>query len=403
MKTLWHNVRIWWQPPRSVRDRPAHRQVSFLELFYDLVYVVLVSELTHGLAEHVSLLGVAQFAFLFVIVWWAWLNGTMYHELHGNDDIRSRVFTFLQMFCVAAMAIFAHAAFGSTATGFALSYAAFQLILLYLWSRTGVYDPAHRAPSRPYVVAFCITTLLFAASALIASAARFYLWYVAIGVSIMLPLISLLLGRNDPARRAQSALTFTPTSAVVERLDLLTIIVLGEVIVAVVHGVAGHQQLSVEVGLIGLLGMVIAIGLWWLYFDFVSLRLPRPGIRWMLLWMYTHLPITAGIAVAGAAVLNVIEGADTFVAAEVRWLLVGAITTVLLGLVILIQTLRSAPHFRPAYRKGQAAMLAAALLILALGFSSLQMRLLLAAIIVLMLTPIYFGLLFWVRAMQQQQ
>jgi low temperature requirement protein LtrA len=121
-----------------------------LELFYDLVYVVIISELAHALSDHVDLSSIGNFAFLFVIVWRPWLNGTMYHDLHGQNDIRTRVFTFLQMSTVAAMAMFAHDAMGKGSAGFALSYASFQGILTYLWRRTGVHDPNHRPLSRPF-------------------------------------------------------------------------------------------------------------------------------------------------------------------------------------------------------------------------------------------------------------
>lgn len=62
-------------------------------------------------------------------MWVAWGNGTMYHDLHGNNDIRTWLFTFLQMFTVAAMSVFAHSALAQGAVGFALSFAAYQLIL----------------------------------------------------------------------------------------------------------------------------------------------------------------------------------------------------------------------------------------------------------------------------------
>ena len=107
MTLIRRNFRRWWQVPRNILDRPEHRQVTFLELFYDLVYVALIAELTHALATDVNNQSLLRFAFLFVIVWWAWLNGTVYHDIHGNNDIRTRVFTFLQMGTVAAMAIFA--------------------------------------------------------------------------------------------------------------------------------------------------------------------------------------------------------------------------------------------------------------------------------------------------------
>ena len=156
--------RRWWKPPRSTRDRPGERRVTFLELFYDLVYVVIIAELSHSLSEEISLAGIGTFVFLFIVVWWAWFNGAMYHDLHGNNDIRTRVFTFLQMFTVAAMAVYAHNAIGTGSAGFAIAYAAFHLILTWLWWRTGVHDPNHRPVSQPYSMTFLITSLLFIGS-----------------------------------------------------------------------------------------------------------------------------------------------------------------------------------------------------------------------------------------------
>jgi len=86
--------RRWWQPPRPASEHPEERRITFLELFYDLVYVVIIAELSHALAGNISLAGIGVFVFLFVIVWWAWFNGAIYHDLHGNNDIRTRVFTF---------------------------------------------------------------------------------------------------------------------------------------------------------------------------------------------------------------------------------------------------------------------------------------------------------------------
>ena len=126
MTSLRRNFRRWWQPPKNIRDREGERRVTFLELFYDLVYVVLISQLSHSLAEHIDWAGVGGYLFLFVTVWIAWVNGTMYHDLHSNNDIRTRIFTFLQMFTVAGMAVFAHHALGEGSVGFALSFAAYQ-------------------------------------------------------------------------------------------------------------------------------------------------------------------------------------------------------------------------------------------------------------------------------------
>jgi low temperature requirement protein LtrA len=200
--TTLKNFRIWWQPPAKISDREEERQVTFLELFYDLVYVILIAELAHTLSEHISLAGAAGFAFMFIIVWLAWLNGTMYHDLHGNNDVRTRVFTFLQMFTVAAMAVFAHSALGEGSVGFALSFAAYQLILTYLWWRTGVHDPDHRPLSQPYSITFLISTLLFIASVFVPVPWRFYMWGAALLLSLLIPLYSFVQGRNNPQIQA---------------------------------------------------------------------------------------------------------------------------------------------------------------------------------------------------------
>jgi low temperature requirement protein LtrA len=83
------------------------------------------------------------------------------------------------MFTVAAMAIFAHNALGEGSAGFALSFAAYQLILTYLWWRTGVHDPDHRPLSQPYALAFLCSTLLFVLSVFLPAPWRFGLWALA--------------------------------------------------------------------------------------------------------------------------------------------------------------------------------------------------------------------------------
>jgi len=398
MSIFIHNFRRWWQPPRNLHDRPEHRQVTFLELFYDLVYVVLIAELTHALASHVDLEHLRNFAFLFIIVWWAWLNGTIYHELHGNNDIRTRVFTFLQMFTVAGMAVFAHDALGETSVGFALSFTAFQLILTYMWWRTGVHDPNHRPLSRPYVIAFLINTLLFFASVFVDTPDRFYLWGIATLISIILPVImNLMVGRDDPNIQAQIELSTASTPSLVERFGLFNIIVLGEVLVAVVQGVAGHHDLTLEIGVIGALGMLIAIGLWWVYFDFVSHRLVRKSVILAGLWMYMHLLVTAGIATIGAAVLNVIKHANTQLPTDVRWLLVVSIAIVLIGISIIMYTLQPRTPFESADRKGQIVMMLSSIAIILLGFTTLETIPLLGLVIVFMLAPVLFGLTMWIN------
>ena len=88
--------RWFWRPPRA-HGEVADRQVSVLELFYDLVYVAVIGQVAHHLATHVSVGGLACFAVVFALIWIAWINGSLYLELHGRQDVRTRSLVSVQM------------------------------------------------------------------------------------------------------------------------------------------------------------------------------------------------------------------------------------------------------------------------------------------------------------------
>ncbi|WP_420640705.1 low temperature requirement protein A [Candidatus Leptofilum sp.] len=403
MNTIRQNFRQWWQPPRRLADREEDRSVTFLELFYDLVYVVIVAELAHALAGDISWAGVGRFAFLFIVVWWAWWNGTSYHDLHGNNDIRTRVFTFLQMGTVAAMAVFAHNAMGEGSTGFALSYAAFQFILLYLWWRSGVHDPAHRPLSQPFVAGYLLTTLLFVGSVFFAEPVRFYLWGAALLLSLLLPATMFMVGRDDPEIQAQIDLSTAVSPSLVERFGLFTIIVLGEVIVGTVGGLAEHHHLDFQVGLTGALGMLIAVGLWWLYFDFISHHKPLPSRNMVFAWFYLHLPMTIGIVGVGAAVLNIVEHAGEHLPGEARWLLVGALALVLVTITLLMHTIQYPNENRRIYNAGGWSALISAVVIALLGITNLEIMPLLIIVILLLLAPVFYSFRVWIEMLGAEE
>jgi len=393
--------RRWWQPPRPASNRPEERRVTFLELFYDLVYVVIIAELSHTLAGNMNLAGIGTFVFLFIIIWWAWFNGAMYHDLHGNNDIRTRVFTFLQMLTVAAMAVFAHDAMGEGSAGFALSYAAFHLILTWLWWRTGVHDPNHRPLSQPYSSTFLITSVLFILSIFVPPPWRFMLWVIALLID--LALLSVLLTNSNTAIQEQTNRIVLISPSAVERFGTFTIIVLGEVIVGVVSGVAGGHQLSSFVGGTAVLGMMIAIGLWWIYFDFVSGRSPIPRTTNRLGWIYLHLPVSMGITAVGASILNVVEHAGEPLADEVRWLLVGSIACVLISTALIIKSLDLPENQRSLFWKSSRGMFIAGVLITLLGVPPIETIPLLLILIVLLLAPVFYGILVWIKVFDARE
>lgn len=399
MNIFKSRFRVWWQPPRRLGDRVEHRQVSFLELFYDLVYVALVAELSHSLSSHIGWEGVGGFVFLFVVVWWAWLNGSLYHDLHGNNDIRTRVFTFLQMLVVVSMSVFAHDALGETSIGFALSYAVFQLLQSYMWWRTGVYDEAHRPLTLPYVATYLLSTLLFIYSVFIPAPIRFYLWGVGILITLLAPLY-MRLRRVSPEVQAQIDLSTNASNSLVERFGLFTIIVLGEVIIGIVSGVSEHHDLTVQVAITATLGMLIAIGVWWIYFDLISQHRPLQNPTSVFVWLYLHLFLTMGITAVGASVLNAVKHAGEPLPTEVRWLLLSAIAITLVSTAFLTQTTQILPEHQRVHVVGRRGLFISALLIVVLGFIPLGTIPFLSVIVLVLLTPIYFGLRVWLESVE---
>lgn len=389
--------RIWWQKPRKYSDQEEERRVTFLELFYDLVYVVIIAELAHSLSTNISMAGFLQYAFIFLMVWWAWFNGVMYHDLHGNNDIKTRILTFLQMMAVGAMAVFAHHAFDSGSVGFALSYGTFLLIITYLWWRTGVHEREHRPLSTPYTLIYLLASLLTMGSALVEPPVRFYIWGFNLFIIILLPMILMIASQKNQAMKVQFDRSATISNSMVERFGLLTIIVLGEVIVGVVQGVASQHHFTLLSGIIGVLGMLVAIGIWWVYFDFISSHQPKKGILYEGGWAYLHLPLTICIAAAGAAFLNIINTPADEVNASAKILLSVSVAITLLSIAMIHKTIQIPEQYLKVHRIPGRIILLSALAALIPGFFQINTILFLLIIILIMLTPIFFGVRLWVK------
>src|SRR2546425_3493262 len=122
-----------WRPPRPHGDVIQDRRVSFLEVFYDLVYVGVIGQASHQLAEQISVQRVIEFAIIFGLIWFAWINGSLYVELHGGDDGRTRNIVFVQMGILALLAVFTAGAAGHHGAPFSIVYAAFLLFLTWLY------------------------------------------------------------------------------------------------------------------------------------------------------------------------------------------------------------------------------------------------------------------------------
>jgi low temperature requirement protein LtrA len=387
-----HFWRTFWQRPRTHGEPIHERKVSFIELFYDLVYVVLVSQAAHSLAHHVSWEAFGQFVVVFSLIWIAWFNGVQYHELHAREDGRSRVMLFLQMLLIAPLASFTGDAAGEDGAKFALTYALLTAVFVWLWwSVQRIDEPEYRRTTTTYLVTMVALGGAMAASAFVAESVRLEVWAALVVVWI---LGTLAMRRRSLESSVESS---TASEAIVERFGLFVIIVLGEVVVGVVNGLAETPD-NVEYIITALLGLLVGFGLWWMYFDFVGERSPaheRAYGRWTL----GHLPLKLSIAAIGGCMVNVLEHAtDDRVPATTAWVMATAFSITMLSLTVLYRSLQSAIDHPNLYRKLVAGTLVA--IPLALGIAAWQPSppVMLAAYSLLLLNLWWTSVATWLRS-----
>jgi low temperature requirement protein LtrA len=382
---------IFWQPPRAHGDVIEDRTVSFLELFYDLVYVVVIAQATHHLAEHVTWRGVAEFVVIFGMIWIAWLNGTLYHDLHGRDDGRSRVFIFVQMMLLALLAVFTGDAAGDDGRAFASVYTVFLAVITWLWYVVRRQDSEeYMSLTARYLTGMIASTVLIGVSAFLPDNARIVVWALFV---LLIVVSAIVIERTD--FEGLEARMQTPES-LVERFGLFTIIVLGEVIVGVVSGLSEVEPTFRSV-FTGIVGLMIGFGIWWTYFDFVGRRTPRES-GGAVAWMLGHLPVSMAIAASGAALISLIEHAgDGRAPAPTAWLLTGSVAVALLALVVVMRSLVDYARLPLIYRPLTAAVVAASGAALIMGWLRPAPWLLVASIVVVLSAVWWLAVDRWLR------
>jgi low temperature requirement protein LtrA len=277
----------------------AHR-VTFFELFFDLVYVFAITQLSHGLIEHPDLRGLAETVVLLLAVWWAWVYTTWATNWLNPDSTACRLMLIGVMGAGLVMATSIPDAFGDGGLMFAVAYAAIQVgrSSFVLWAVRE--DPVRRANFQRIVVWNAAASVLWVAGGLASGSARDALWIAALVVDYAAPAMRFLvpgLGRSTTTQWTVAASYFS------ERFKLFVILALGESII-----VTGATFSELEPDLATVLAFATAfagsVALWWVYFhrsaDATEEAMGRSGDRGRIArsaYTYSHLPLVAGIIV----------------------------------------------------------------------------------------------------------
>jgi low temperature requirement protein LtrA len=282
----------------------GEKRVAPLELFFDLVFVFALTQVTLLMSKQPTWTGLGQGMLVLAALWWAWGAYAWLTNYIAAEEDRERLLMFAVMgaFLVAALAV--PNAFGDDALLFAVAYAVARWLHIFIFAEANDDVDAAEAIRRLARTALPAPALLIL-SAFLDGSTQALVWVLALAIDLGGPYVFGVKGfRVSPAHFA-------------ERFSLIVIIALGESIVAIGAGLEGEIDAGVVVA--ALLGLVLACALWWAYFDVVALVSERHfremrGEGLLLLardsYSYLHLPMIAGIVLVALGVKKAIGHVD---------------------------------------------------------------------------------------------
>ncbi len=286
-------------PMRGRNPAEEHRAATPLELFYDLVIVVAVavaaSSLHHGIAEDHILESLLGYVMTFFAIWWAWMGFTWFATSYDTDDVPYRVAVFVQM----AGAIIIAAGIGQAFDGgdwslVLLGYVVMRIALVAQWLRAARDDPAHRTTNLRWAGGIAFVQLLWVLAFLLVPGDLFVpVFFVLVAAELSAPVLAV-----------RGAEGLWHAEHIAERYGLLTIIVLGESVLAGANAftaVADESFSDLELLFLTVGALLLVFTMWWLYFERGSDDLLTTRAR-AFEWGYGHYFIWAAAAAVGAGI-----------------------------------------------------------------------------------------------------
>ena len=250
-------------PMRPRDPREPGRTASTLELFFDLVFVVAVSnaavQLHHALTENHVVDGLTSYAMVFFGIWWAWMNFTWFATSFATDDWLYRVLTFVQMAGVLVLAAGVEPAF--TDADYALlilAYVVMRVAMVAQWLRASRSAGSSRRATQVYAGGIALLQVCWLLLLVLPEVPGRIVFLVLIGAEIAVPVIA----------EKQGTTPWHPHH-ITERYGLFTLILLGESLLAsanaVIEALHDDQALGPLIS-IAVVAFVVTAALWWIYF-----------------------------------------------------------------------------------------------------------------------------------------
>ena len=300
-----------------------------LELFFDLVFVLAITQCTTLMSHHTTWEGLGQGMLVLALLWWSW---TAYAWLTSVVDpeeggVRIALFAAMAGFLIAGICV--PEAFGDLGTQFAIAYGAVRFAQIFLLAIAGRDDPSFRRSVTGLGIGTAVGVALLIAGSFLDPGLRAAVWGVA-----------LILDMGEPYVFGSEGWHLVP-GHFAERHGLIVIIALGESIVAIGLGAGSHLTWGIAAA--AALGIGVVAALWWTYFDIVALvsarrliRAPEGKVRNELArdsYSYIHFLLVAGVILLALGLKKGIGHPTEELDDVPAFALVGGVAMYLLGLV----------------------------------------------------------------------
>lgn len=293
--------------PSLLRTRGGHDsgRVGMVELFFDLVFVFAITQLSHTLLAHLDLAGALHAGFLLLAVWWVWIYTSWVTNWLDPERIPVRLMLLALMLGGLVLSASIPKAFGEHAPWFACAYVAMQLgrTLFMLWASRDA--PVLRRNFLRILIWLTASALLWLAGGFCEDALRWRFWLPAMALEIVSPMLYF---RVPGLGRSTTADWDVDGSHLAERCALFVIIALGESLLVTGATFSNLTELNWSNGIAFLAAFVGSVAMWWIYFDTGAERAHHrithsddPGRQARSAYTYFHLPIVAGIIVCAVA------------------------------------------------------------------------------------------------------
>lgn len=324
--------------PLLRQDTGGHAAVGYAELFFDLVYVFAITQLSHFLLAHHDLTGALQSIVLFVTIWWAWNYMAWATNWLDPDRALVRLVIFLVMLASLAMSSSLPKAFAERGMVFALAYLAMQIgrtaFLVWVMRRE---QPANSRNLLRATIWFLCSAPFWVWGALEPADTRLILWAVAIGINLAGPIFLFAvpgMGRSNTADFHISG------GHMAERCALLIIVALGEGIL-ITGATFAEMAWNAPTVAAFLTVFVGSLAMWWIYFDLGAKRGAEhiehhedsgEVARWA--YTYLHIPIVAGIVIAAVSDELILAHPTGHLAPALLWSTIAGLMLFLTGTML---------------------------------------------------------------------